>query len=115
MFNLISGKFRILTVAAVISLVSILSGCSSPPDDIIEKAIINNHPSLQGGNWYTLDRYEINNSYTREIAGETVYVYDYTMHAKSVKEMPADGAFKNNVSASGTVNIVKRGDVWYGL
>lgn len=85
-----------------------LGGCFGPPDDVIEAAIINAHPSLKA-NFYRLTEYEVINSYDHELGGETVYVVEYV--AGAVPRNAAPGAKIETIN--GTVYLVERGSAWY--
>lgn len=83
-----------------------LVGCSSgAPDEAIKQAIINSQPTLKGGG-FVLVKYEITNTYTREIEGETYHFYDYNGEISS--------AFaETHNPIQGSVGLVHRGDSWY--
>lgn len=106
------STLRTALAALVLALTTLLAGCSSPPDAVIEEAIINKHGGLKM-KIYTLENYEITNSYTQEINGETYYVYDYAGNVKAYSDEVRMSGFKVNDTISGTVSIVKRGDNWY--
>ena len=77
-----------------------LTACSgAPSDDVLEWAIGQKHSSIQMGVVKMKD-YEIDNSYTREIEGESVFFYDYAANTSM-------GIVR------GSFSVVKRGEKWY--
>lgn len=94
-----------------------LSGCSEPPDDVIQQAIIDDHDALKE-HVYELTRFEVTNSYEREISGETATVVEYTGETKLANRNLNLGfgiTLKDNDTVQGTIVLVKRGNSWYAL
>lgn len=99
---------------AIIALSLFLTGCSSgAPDDVIKEAIAKNHNTIQY-KLYFMDDYKITNSYTREMNGETYYVYEYDVNVHAcdgcVGKIPQ---LKKTDTLQGSVSLVQRGDKWY--
>lgn len=73
------------------------AGCSkAPSEDILKWAIGKQIPVAA----VKMTGYEITNDYTRDINGETIYIYDYT-------------AKVNGSDLNLTFALVHRGDKWY--
>lgn len=102
-----------MSVLLALSLVAPLVGCSSgPQDEVIGNAIKETDSTIRQGA-YVLDTFEVTNSYTREIGGETVYVYDYAGNVVAKNEMVTREGFPANGKIEGTISVVQRGDAWY--
>lgn len=99
---------RALTLAGVLIGGLVLGGCSAPPDDVIQNAIINDHAALKA-NVYRLTDYEVINSYDQELMGETVYVVEYVGSVEPNNAAPGT----NTETISGTLSLVERGNSWY--
>lgn len=92
----------ILTALAFITA----TACSAEPaNDIVKWAIGQKHPSIEMGA-VKMESYDITNHYTRQIRGETIYVYDYTATITSK-------LYTGQQAIKGSFTIVKRGDKWY--
>lgn len=106
-----TSRTRLSAILTTLAAVVLLQGCSSgPSDDVIEKALKQKHSSLQFG-IYELDDFDITNSYTREVGGETVHYLDYVMYVEAADE--ARGTVKDSDETTGTLALVMRGDKWY--
>lgn len=108
---------RLMAVLVLAGLTMMLSACSSPPDDIIQGAIINNHESLKL-HIYELKDFEVKNSYERTIGDESATVIEYTGETKLVNhniQMGFGITYAESQNIQGTVVLVKRGNSWYSL
>lgn len=87
---------------------ALCAACSEKPsDDVLKWAIGEKHPSI-GLGAIKMESYDITNSYTREVEGEEIFYYDYSV--KVQKNM-----FVPNGLVNGSISLVKRGDKWYML
>ncbi|HCE5838012.1 hypothetical protein ACOY4E_30055 [Pseudomonas aeruginosa] len=97
---------RFAKITSALLLLFTITACSAAPsDDVLVWAITQKHPSIDGS-LVVMKSYDITNHYTREIRGEIIYVYDYTVTGTSK-------LFSGEKSESGTFSLVKRGEKWY--
>lgn len=97
---------RFAKITSALLLLFTITACSAAPsDDVLVWAISQKHSSIEMG-LVKMKNYKITNNYTREIQGETIYFYDYTLVGTSK-------LFPGEKSESGTFSLVKRGEKWY--
>lgn len=103
----------IITLTLLLTL--LLTGCGSPSSDIIEGAVKEQLSADFGFSPGEIVDLDITNEYTEEVEGQTVYVYDYELLVKYSADTRAFLTNEEEGVHTGSVSIVKRGDVWYRL
>lgn len=101
----------------IISLSCMVGGCSSsPPDGVMRESLLKGtmfyYPAQEKS--LEIDSYKITNSYTKNINGEPVNVYEVTFKMKLGPKGNASNFKSIDFEPNNNVfGLVKRGNSWY--
>ena len=106
---------KLASFLLVLLLAITLAGCGGPPRDNIHNAVqMHLDEKYQSHIGEILDL-DITNEYNKEIEGETICFVEYKAHVKHHKDILVFFTNKKEMTYTGTVRLVERGDSWYYL
>ena len=106
---------KLSTLLLVLLLAITLAGCSGPPSDIIQNAAKAHLDEKYDSNLGEILEFEITNEYVEESNNETVYVYEYKARVKHHPDILVFFTKKKEMTYTGTIGLVERGNSWYRL
>ena len=106
---------KLVSFLVVLLLAITLAGCGGPPSDIIQNGVQEHLNEKYDSYLGEILDLEITNEYEEESNNETVYVYEYKALVKHHPDILVFFTKKKEMTYTGTIGLVERGNSWYRL